>query len=171
MTCAHYRLLPLASHDFLFYMLVCYTFYQHSMAIKCCWWPNILIITLADVSAISVRSSTLVVSWWLWSGNRTFLDVDSMVVSWWKVALLCYGRLRTFGSDALLFPKIPSIFPAITHFASCTLLRSKFYVLISYFIQSKYRIFSDNGPSGDCEISNRSANVLLLRPLQSLQAR
>ena len=34
----------------------------------------------------SVRSSALVVSRWLWPGNRTLLEVDSMVVSWWMVS-------------------------------------------------------------------------------------
>ena len=31
-------------------------------------------------------SSVLVVSRWLWPGNRTFLEVASMVVTWWMVA-------------------------------------------------------------------------------------
>ena len=37
----------------------------------------------------SVRSSVLVVSMWLWPGNRTFLKVVSMVDTWWIVAFLC----------------------------------------------------------------------------------
>ena len=37
----------------------------------------------------SVRSSVLVVSSWLSPGNRTFLEVASMVVNWWIVAFLC----------------------------------------------------------------------------------
>ena len=36
----------------------------------------------------SVGSSTPVVSRWLWPGNRTFLEVVSMVVSWWIAAFL-----------------------------------------------------------------------------------
>ena len=39
----------------------------------------------------SVESSALVVSRWLWPGSRTFLEVASMVVSWWIVAFLCSG--------------------------------------------------------------------------------
>ena len=35
-----------------------------------------------------VRSSALVISRWLWPGNKTFLEVDSMVVNWWIVASL-----------------------------------------------------------------------------------
>ena len=45
----------------------------------------------------SVRSSAPVVSRWLWPGNRTFLEVASMVVTWWIVAFLpngSYGKLR-----------------------------------------------------------------------------
>ena len=34
----------------------------------------------------SEESSALVVSRWLWSGNKTFLEVDSLVESWWIVA-------------------------------------------------------------------------------------
>ena len=37
-------------------------------------------------SASEWRSSAPVVSRWLWPGNRTFLEVDSLVVSWWIVA-------------------------------------------------------------------------------------
>ena len=36
----------------------------------------------------SIWSSVPVVSRWLWPGNRTFLDVASMVVTWWIVAFL-----------------------------------------------------------------------------------
>ena len=39
-------------------------------------------------STISVGSSVLVVSRWLWLGNRTFLEVVSMVVTWWILAFL-----------------------------------------------------------------------------------
>ena len=35
---------------------------------------------------ISVRSLAPVVSRWLWPGNKTFLEVTSMVVTWWIVA-------------------------------------------------------------------------------------
>ena len=34
----------------------------------------------------SVGSSVLVVSRWLWPGNRTFMEVASMVVGWWILA-------------------------------------------------------------------------------------
>ena len=34
-------------------------------------------------------SSTRVISRWLGPGNRTFLEVASMVVTWWIVAFLC----------------------------------------------------------------------------------
>ena len=36
----------------------------------------------------SVGSSVLLVSKWLRPGNRTFLEVASMAVTWWIVALL-----------------------------------------------------------------------------------
>ena len=36
----------------------------------------------------SEGSSATVVSRWFWPGNRTFLEVNSMVVSWWIVAFL-----------------------------------------------------------------------------------
>ena len=37
----------------------------------------------------SAGSSLPGVSRWLWPGNKTFLDVASMVVTWWIVACLC----------------------------------------------------------------------------------
>ena len=40
----------------------------------------------------SVGSSAPVVSRWLWNGNRTFLKVASMVVSWWIVTFLSSAR-------------------------------------------------------------------------------
>ena len=42
----------------------------------------------------SVRSSVKVVSTWLWSENRTFWEVASMVVTWWIVAFL--GNVSQF---------------------------------------------------------------------------
>ena len=36
-------------------------------------------------------SSALVVSRWLWPGNKTFLEVASMVVTWWVLAFLPSG--------------------------------------------------------------------------------
>ena len=46
-------------------------------------WQN------CDVSLLlNVGSSAPLVSKWLWPGNRTFLEVDSMVVSLWIVAFL-----------------------------------------------------------------------------------
>ena len=54
------------------------------------WWPDTLIITRAPASK---GSSVLVVNRWLWPANNTFLEVASMVVTWWIVAFLysvCY---------------------------------------------------------------------------------
>ena len=42
-----------------------------------CWWSD---------DNESFGSSVLVVSRWLWLWNRTFLEVSSMVVTWWIVA-------------------------------------------------------------------------------------
>ena len=53
----------------------------------------------------SVRSSEPVVSRWLWPGNRTFLEVASMIVSWWIVAFLCSVHSHIFLS--LLLTCIP----------------------------------------------------------------
>ena len=41
-----------------------------------------------SASSWSVGSSVLVVSRWLWPGNRTLLEKASMVVTWWIVACL-----------------------------------------------------------------------------------
>ena len=49
------------------------------------WWPNTLLIAWAPESE---GSSVPVVSRWLWLGNRTFLELASMVVTWWIVAFL-----------------------------------------------------------------------------------
>ena len=45
-----------------------------------CWWPDTLVIT-----RVPGRSSVPVVSRWLWPGSTTFLEVASMVVTWWIV--------------------------------------------------------------------------------------
>ena len=42
----------------------------------------------------SVRSSVPVVSRWLWPGNRTFLEVTSMVVTRWTLAFLRSAHKR-----------------------------------------------------------------------------
>ena len=39
----------------------------------------------------SIGSSVLVVNSWLWPGYKTFLEVASMVVTWWIVAFLQSG--------------------------------------------------------------------------------
>ena len=46
------------------------------------WWPDTLIITQVPGSSVQV------VSRWLGPGNRTFLEVASMVVTWWIVVFL-----------------------------------------------------------------------------------
>ena len=46
------------------------------------WWPDTLIITRASAS---VGLSVPVVSRWLWPGSRTFVEVASMMVTWWIV--------------------------------------------------------------------------------------
>ena len=56
------------------------------------WWPFTSCWFLADNH--SVRSSAPVVNRWLWPANRTFLEVDSMVVSWWIVAFLSCDSSR-----------------------------------------------------------------------------
>ena len=61
------------------------------------WWPNTLVIAQAPANEgweycsgdnQSVSSSALVVSSWLWPGNKTFLEAASMVVTLWIVAFL-----------------------------------------------------------------------------------
>ena len=63
------------------------------------WWPDTLI-----TNNESEGSSVPVVSRWLWPGNGTFLEVASVVVTWWRVAFLhsvcvplfncCYCQMR-----------------------------------------------------------------------------
>ena len=45
----------------------------------------------------SFRSSVLVVTRWLWPGNKTFSEVGSMVVTWWIVAFLCSASYHHVG--------------------------------------------------------------------------
>ena len=60
----------------------------------------------------SVRSSVPVVSRWLWPGNRTFLEVASMVATWWLVAFL-----RSIDSDVNIPLKVPvTTIDALRHF-------------------------------------------------------
>ena len=42
-----------------------------------------------DYHPSASESSVPVVGRWLWPGNRTFLQVASMVVTWWIVGFLC----------------------------------------------------------------------------------
>ena len=49
------------------------------------WWPETLIFAWAPVRVISFRSSVLMVSRWLWPGNRTFLKVAGVVATWWII--------------------------------------------------------------------------------------
>ena len=48
-----------------------------------CWWPPTLIITLAGAWALIKVSGHQ--NRWLWPRKRTFLEVASMVVTWWIV--------------------------------------------------------------------------------------
>ena len=73
----------------------------------------------------SVRSSVPVVNRWLWPGNRTFLEVVSMMVTWWIVAFLCSGsdvclvsRLTTPPSVQLV-KEIPPPHPFCTFVFEC----------------------------------------------------
>ena len=49
----------------------------------------------------SVRSSVPVVSKWLWPGNKTLLEVASMVITWWIVPFFgpvggsCFAMMGT----------------------------------------------------------------------------
>ena len=60
-----------------------------------CWWPSAdtLVIAWAPVSE---GSSAPMVSRWLRPGNRTLLEVDSMVVSWWIVFFALCVNLEIF---------------------------------------------------------------------------
>ena len=50
------------------------------------WWPFILIITWVPVTIKVSGHQYRWLAWWLWPGNRTYLKVASMVVTWWRVA-------------------------------------------------------------------------------------
>ena len=71
-----------------------------------------LIITLAGAWTIIKVSGHQ--HWWLWPGNRTFLETDSTVVSWWIVALLLgvllYLSLQSFMCLVALFIQQEKIF-------------------------------------------------------------
>ena len=63
------------------------------------WWRDTSIITRAGIPAIIKVSGHqyLWFTWWLWPGNRIFLEVASMVVTWWIVAfcpvLWCFSSI------------------------------------------------------------------------------
>ena len=59
------------------------------------WWPDTLIIARAPAAG----SAAPVVSRWLWPGNRTFLEVASMVATWWIVAFLRSVSHRVWSKD------------------------------------------------------------------------
>ena len=52
----------------------------------------------------SVESSVPVVNRLLWPGNRTFLEVASMVVTWWIVAFLHSEKPCSFAHSSMFMP-------------------------------------------------------------------
>ena len=59
------------------------------------WWPKE---SMSHGSGVNMAGTRVIIkvsghqyrwllAWWLWPGNRTFLEVSSMVVTWWIVAL------------------------------------------------------------------------------------
>ena len=94
----------------------------------------------------SVRSSAPVVSRWLWPGNRTSLEVASMVVTWWIAAFLRWTKpynppgAGTFCQDGrlpYLWPNINIIsinqcFSALCLLSFCTLCHLLFHSLLSF---------------------------------------
>ena len=47
-----------------------------------------IILTL-DYTLQCAKKTLSIIAWWFWPGNRTFLEVASMVVTWWIVTFLC----------------------------------------------------------------------------------
>ena len=56
----------------------------------------------------SIRSSAPVVSRCLWPGNKTFLEVASMVVTWWIVVCSCSGSTIEFKHEPALSSSLSS---------------------------------------------------------------
>ena len=71
----------------------------------------------------SVGLSVLVVSRWLWSGNRIFLEVAGMVVTWWIVA--CCAVLNC----TFWFPLCCAIHVTILSSFSCIFLFSISFII------------------------------------------
>ena len=63
--------------------------------------------------------SARVVSRWLWPGNRTFLDVASMVVSWWIVAFL--SSVKQDNTEVTVAHSILEILPLQCFEIGCTI--------------------------------------------------
>ena len=70
-----------------------------------CWWLDTLIIAQAPACE---GLSAPVVSRWLWPGNKTFLVVDSMVVSWWIVGLMPSVHCSIICSVTQQYPNLHS---------------------------------------------------------------
>ena len=56
----------------------------------------------------SEGSSVLMVSRWLWPGNLTFLEVASMVVTWWIVAFFAQWIDVVYGNDRNIYAMLSS---------------------------------------------------------------
>ena len=74
------------------------------------WWPDTLIIVQVLVKLI-LKVLSHQYQWlaeWLWPENRTFLEVSSLVVSWWILAFLC-SAWCSFHSTPLITLCMPII--------------------------------------------------------------
>ena len=70
----------------------------------------------------TIKTSAPVVSSWLLPGNRIFLEVASMVITWWIVAFMCSDSSMVTFSIKVSFVR--------RHFASsCILTDTALYVI------------------------------------------
>ena len=136
----------------------------------------------------SVGLSVPVVSRWLWPGNRTFLELASMVVTWWTVAFIVHCHLGAFVVSVDLSYKWGEISP--WHF--CNLMQmnnfgilhslysdvtneclrsSGIRHLIGFDLSFKWEIFSqleetnDNMPEITGRVASTETHVVIIRKL------
>ena len=108
-----------------------------------CWWPDTF--TIAWVPARVIIKVSGHQYWWLPPGNRTFLEVGGMVLTWWIVDFLprkCNIECISTNVNVHVYsPDIPM------SSADCTVLPLEYTLLWSHLLWGELSIFSTSRPN------------------------
>ena len=117
------------------------------------WWPDTLITTWALVSSHRWLAG------WSWLRNRTFLEVDSMAISWWIVAFLprVLVRERCYNTYSNSAPKWTAFMtrPMDSHTNSSGM----FLVICNHQADSPFHLWPDV-QTGDLHALNKDCSYM-----------